>query len=124
MKPISKDLRSRVINYLESDCNYGAASRKFEVSESSVRRWYLKYKKTGSYEAIPYPGKKARLTKLEFVNYVLAHSNSTLAQIGSYFNMTARSAHYYMRKFGLSYKKKSRATWKQRNIKEKNIENR
>lgn len=124
MKPISKDLRSRVINYLENNCNYASASRKFEVSESSARRWYLRYKKTGSYDAIPYPGKKGRLTEFEFVNYVLAHPNSTLAQIGLYFKMTARSAHYYMKKFGLTYKKKSLATWKQKNLTEKNIETR
>jgi transposase len=121
MKPISKDLRNRVINHLEKGNSYVSASIKFEVSQSSARIWHRRYKQTGSFEAKPYPGKKPRLTELEFVHYVNNHSNSTLAQIGANFNMTARSAHYYMKKFGFSYKKKSRATWKQNQSSERNI---
>lgn len=113
MRPISKDLRSRVIIYIESGNSYASASRKFEVSESSIRIWHRRYKETGSYAAKPYPGKKPRLTESEFTDYVTNHPNSTLAQIGSHFKMTARSAHYYMKKFNFAYKKKSLATWRQ-----------
>lgn len=112
MRAISKDLRSRVITYIEKGNSYASASRKFEVSDSSARLWYSRYKETGSYESKPNPGRKPRLTESEYTNYVTNHPNSTLAQIGGYFKMTARSAHYYMRKFGFSYKKKSPATWK------------
>jgi transposase len=114
MRPISRDLRRRVITYIESGNSCGSASRKFEVSEISIRIWHRRYKETGSYSAKPYPGKKPRLTESEFINYVTNHPNSTLAQIGSHFKMTARSAHYYMKKFNFAYKKKSPATWKQR----------
>lgn len=112
MRPISKDLRKRVIKYLDRNCNYAAAARKFEISEASARRWYLRYKETGSYAARPYPGKKPRLTEAEFTKYVNSHPGATLKQIGAYFKMTARSAHYYMKKFKFNYKKKSLAIWK------------
>ena len=113
MIPISKDLRIRVIKYLEKDCNYAAASRKFDVSESSVRRWHRKYISTGSVLPKPFPGKKPRLQGSEFKHYVDNHPGSTLAQIGNHFKMTARGAHYYMKKFGYSFKKKRPDTWKQ-----------
>jgi transposase len=43
MKPISKDLRNRVINHLEKGNSYVSASIKFEVSQSSARIWHRRY---------------------------------------------------------------------------------
>ena len=120
-RPISEDLRRRVIEYINSGKDYRSASKKFEVSYSSVNRWYRRYKETGNYEAIPYPGKKAKLSNIEFIEYVDSHQNSTLAQIGSHFGISAKSVHYYMKKCNYSYKKKSLAMWKQKNRKEENI---
>ena len=120
-RPISKDLRRRVIEYINTGKDYGSAARKYEVSYSSVHRWYRRYKETGSYQAIPYPGKKAKLSITEFMEYVNSYPNSTLAQIGSHFSISAKSAHYYMKKCNYSYKKKSLAIWKQRHHKEENI---
>ena len=81
MRSISKDLRKRVIEYIELGNSCASSSRKFEVSESSAQRWYKRYKETGSYAPKLYPGKKPRLTETEFSNYVKNHPNSTLAQI-------------------------------------------
>lgn len=61
------------------------------------------------------------LSNCEFMEYVHSHSNSTLAQIGMHFGISAKSAHYYMKKCNYSYKKKSLAIWKQRQHKEENI---
>lgn len=117
-RPISVDLRERVIEYIKSGKSYLSASKKFEVSYSSVHRWYSRYIKTGSYKAIPYPGKKAMLSNDEFIAYVDTRPNATLAQIGAHFGISAKSAHYYMKKCNYSYKKKSLVTWKQRNMRE------
>jgi len=118
--PISKDIRKRVINYIKKGNNCGSSARKFEISESSARRWYSRYLETGNCNPKPYPGKKPMLTNDEFISYVKHHPNSTLAQIGSHFGMSAKSAHSYMKKCKYSYKKKRLVTWKQKNIKEKN----
>lgn len=120
-RPISEDLRRRVINHINSGKDYRSAAKKYEVSYSSVHRWYRRYKETGSYKAISYPGKKPKLSNFEFMEYVNYHPNSTLAQIGSHFGISAKSAHYYMKKCNYSYKKKSLAIWKQRHHKEENI---
>jgi transposase len=120
-RPLSEDLRERVIAYIETGKNCANAARKFEISYSSAHRWYSKYIKTGSCKARPYPGKKPMLSNEEFSLYVKSHPNSTLAQIGSHFGMSAKSAHYYMKKCKFSYKKKSPATWKQMSIQEEDI---
>lgn len=118
MRPINEEIRTRVIKSIEKGNSYVSAARQFEVSTSAVRRWYLRYKETGSYAPKPFPGKKARINRTEFINYVNSNPNATLAQIGVYFKMTARSIHYYMQKFGFSYKKKSQAIWKQKKSRE------
>jgi len=123
-RPLSEDLRRRVVEYVSKGENYAIAAKKFEVSYSSVHRWYNEYKKTGGYKPKPYPGKKAMLSNNEFINYVSSHPNATLLQIGSHFCMSAKSAHYYMKKCQFSYKKKSPATWKQRNFSEMDINKR
>lgn len=121
VRALSEDLRKRVIEYIERGNNYATTSRKFEVPYTTVHRWYSRYQKTGSYKAKPNLGKKAMLSNEEFISYVSKHPNATLAQIGSYFGMSAKSAHYYMKKCKYSYKKKSQAMWKQSQNKEGDI---
>lgn len=106
-RPISEDLRRRVIEYIELGNNRHKASRKYEVSYSAVTRWYKRYKENGSYKATPYPGKKAKVSYAEFINHVNKHPNATLSQLGIKFGISAKSVHYYMKKFGYSYKKRA-----------------
>ena len=120
-KAYSIDLRKRVINYIEHGNSYASTSRRYEVSRETTRKWYIRWKTEGHCNLKPRPGKKSNIIRSEFENYVKAHPGATLAQIGSHFNMTGRSAFYYMQKFGFSYKKKRLATWKQSQDKEKDI---
>ena len=114
-RPYSIDLRKRAVNYIKQGNSYASASRRYEVSHETVRKWYIRYKTEGHYNQ-----KEKQHNPTEFEHYVNSHPSATLAQIGSHFGMTGRSAHYYMKKFGFSYKKKSHATWKQRNANENN----
>ena len=119
-KPYSLDLRKRAVKYIEQGSSYLSASRRYEISHETVRKWYIRYKAEGHYNQRPRKGKKSSIVQSEFEHYVNSHPSATLAQIGSHFGMTGRSAHYYMKKFGFSYKKKSLATWKQRTANENN----
>ena len=56
-------------------------------------RWYKRYKETGNYKAITYPGKQAKISNEEFTKYVALHSGATLAQIGKHFGISAKVAH-------------------------------
>ena len=120
-KAYSIDLRKRVIEYIEEGNNYISASNRYKISRETVRKWYIRYKTEGHYNEKVRKGKKSRIIRLEFENYVKTHSGATLAQIGSHFEMTGRSVHYYMQKFSFAYKKKSLAMWKQRLSKEEVI---
>ena len=120
-KAYSSDLRKRVISYIEQGNSYASTSRRYEVSRETTRKWHIRWKTEGHCDLKARPGKKSRIIRSEFEEYVKSHPGATLAQIGSRFNMTGRSAFYYMRKFGFSYKKKRLATWKQNLDKEKDI---
>lgn len=120
-KAYSIDLRKRVIEYIEEGNNYISASNRYKISRETVRKWYIRYKTEGHYNEKPRKGKKSRIIRSEFENYVKTHSGATLAQIGSHFKMTGRSVHYYMQKFSFAYKKKSLAMWKQKQSKEEVI---
>lgn len=121
-KAYSIDLRERVIKYIEEGNSYTASGKLYEVSRETARKWYIRWKEEGNCNQKPRPGKKGKIVRSEFENYVRSHPGATLWQIGKHFKMTARSAFYYMRKYGYSYKKKSLVTWKQRKQSEENIE--
>lgn len=121
-KAYSIDLRKRVIKYIEKGNSYTSSGEVYEISRETARKWYIRWKEEGHCNQKPRPGKKGRILRREFENYLNSYPGSTLAQIGENFKMTARSAFYYMRKFGYSYKKKSPVTWKQRRKSEEVIE--
>lgn len=120
-KAYSIELRERVIEYIEEGNNYISASNRYKISRETVRKWYIRYKTEGHYNERPRKGKKSRIIRSEFENYVKTHSGATLAQIGAHFKMTGRSIHYYMQKFSFAYEKKSLAMWKQKLSKEEVI---
>ena len=119
-RPYSKDLRERVVSYIDSGNSYSSSSRIYKISVNTAKNWYKRYKTKGHINPIKRPGAKPRLTQEEFETYVNANSNQTLKMIGAHFGMTARSAHYYMKKFGYSYKKKAKDTWSQKQKKDVN----
>jgi transposase len=120
-KAYSIDLRKRVIGYIEEGNNYISASNRYNVSRETARKWHIRYKTEGHYNEKARKGKKSRIIRSEFEHYIKSHSKATLSQIGSHFKITARTVHYYMKKFNFAYKKKSLAMWKQKQIKEEPI---
>ena len=43
-KTYSLDLRKRAVKYIEQGNSYVSASRRYEVSHETVRKWYIRYK--------------------------------------------------------------------------------
>ena len=82
---------------------------------------HKRYLELGHVKALPYIGKRPRISNEAFGNYVKHHPDQTLKEIGHHFEMTAVGALYYMRKCGIKYKKKSRDTKKLVQKKGKNI---
>jgi transposase len=56
MKPISDDLRTRIVNvYEETELSYSKVAARFQVSESSVRRFVKQWREKGTVTPQP-PG--------------------------------------------------------------------
>ena len=121
-KAYSIDLRERVIKYIEQGNSYAKASSVYEISREAVRKWHKRWKAEGHCNVKARPGKKSRIVRCEFEDYVTSHPGATLGQIGKRFGIKAQTVHYYMKKFNYNYKKKSLAIWKQKKNKEINID--
>lgn len=112
-KAYSEDLRKRVVEAADQGMSYRAVAKKFDIAANTVNNWHTRYQKEGHYKEKPRLGKKPRLTRAEFEDYVDNNPDQTLKEIGRHFGMTGRSARYYMDKFAYKYKKKSRGIMRQ-----------
>ena len=116
----SKDLRKKVIKYIESGNSCNSASIKFEIAVNTARNWYKRYKTEGHYLSRKVGGKKGRITREDVISYMELNPNFTLLAMGKHFNMSTVGAHYWLKKLGYSYNKKSSPMWKQMRKKEEN----
>ena len=107
-----QDLRDKVIAFLEQGNKAPLASQIFGLAANTVRNWYKRYKEEGHCSARRNKGKPPRVERSNFLKYIEENNGCTLLDISSHFNMTSSGAGYYMKKFGLRYKKKSRVTKK------------
>ena len=117
-KAYSKDLRTRVIGYIEEGNTQLAASKLFHVSKSAVNRWWTRYIKEGSLETKPKLGSKGKVNQQDLENYVQAHPNKKLSEIGEAFKVSGVAIWKGLKKLGFSYKKKRSPMWKQMKKKE------
>jgi len=62
MKPLSMDLRRRIIRALEKEPSSLIVAARFEVSASAVRKLRLRVQRTGSIEPDPIPGRERLVT--------------------------------------------------------------
>ncbi len=108
----SQDFRKKVMSYVNRGNSCNSAAIKFEISSNCVRNWYKRYKLEGHYLAKKVGGKKARLNPEEIASYIKTHPDFILSEMGKYFNMSAAGAHYWLKKLGYSYKKKTFPIWK------------
>jgi len=70
MKPISDDLRTRIVNvYEETQLSYPKVAARFQVSESSVRRFVKQWREQGT--ITPQPQGGGHLSKLDDADVAL-----------------------------------------------------
>ena len=72
MKPLSADLRERVVRLVESGASRHEAAATFEVSVSSAIRWCQRWRLMGSVAALPMGGDHGSRIKGEDATWVLA----------------------------------------------------
>jgi transposase len=110
--PYSEDLRLRVIKYLEKGNGYREGSRLFELSISTIGRWYRRYKEEGHCKARTRPGARRKIDLAELEYYVKSNPDITLKAVGIKFGLSAWTIQYWLKELGYSYKKKPSPTWK------------
>ena len=121
--PYNKDLREKVIKYLESGNSQSTATVLFKLNPSTISRWWLRYKREGHYEARVRIGKKPRVNEKELQKYMELNPSFKASDMGKYFGMSGAGAIYWLKKLGYSYKKKPLPTWKQKKKDDRNIRN-
>jgi transposase len=87
MKPISNDLRRRIIEAIQAnEESQPEIAERFSVSLSMLEKLWHRFRTTGSYETKPQAGGRARLLKAEEVYIraeVAAQPDITLAELSS-----------------------------------------
>lgn len=109
----SLDLRERVINHIKLGNDQLKTSRIFNVSKSSVNRWWIRYQKEGVFAPKPRLGSKGKIDPKKLRLYVETNEDKTLAEMGAVFNASICSIYRRLKKLGFSYKKKTSPMWSQ-----------
>lgn len=120
MRAYSLDLRKKVLAYLAKGHRVKDAINTFGVSRAVIHRW-VRRAKAGNLEATPNTKRAPKkIDPLKLKEYVTRHPESTLKEIGSYFNASDVAALNRMREIGYSHKKKAFYT---KNVKKKTGQN-
>lgn len=61
MEPYSADLRERLLRAIDAGLSRAEAARLFGVGISSIKRWRVQQRQTGSVAALPRPGRHRRI---------------------------------------------------------------
>jgi len=111
MKPISNDKRRNIIDAKERGELVENIIKWFGVGSATINRIWRKYKQTGSYEPIPYAGRKSGFTKeIDDKIYKLVSKRPDITQeeiideLSLYVTQSGMSRH--MKKLGLTLKKR------------------
>ncbi len=91
MKSYSIDLRSRVIESIETGNSLRRASKIFKVSKSAISRWWNRYKEEGIISPKPKLGSKGKISLDILKEFVELNPDKTLAEIGKNFGVSACS---------------------------------
>jgi transposase len=112
-RPLSNDLRERIIEAVEGGMSCNAAAEVYDVAISTVVKLVQRWKSTGSYEAKPmggYRGHKLSDHKELVMKLVESQPDATLAELGEQLKAnkikTSRMGIFrFLKHLDLSYKK-------------------
>jgi transposase len=119
--PYSEDLRLRVIKYLAKGNGYKEGSKLFELSISTIGRWYRRYKQEGHCQAKVRVGAQRKINLEALECYVNTNPDMKLKEAAIVFRVSTWTIHYWLKEIGFSYKKKRSPMWKQTKKNESNI---
>lgn len=110
--PYSKDLRQKVIEYINKGKSQQEASEAFGLHRNTVNRWRVRHKKEGHYEARPRMGREGKIDYQALEGFVIDNPDMKLLDIGNKFKISAFHTGRILKKLGFSYKKKPSPMWR------------
>jgi transposase len=112
-KPLSEDLRSRVVEAVETGASRRDAADRFSISPSSAIKWMQRWEATGSVSALPSGGSRSPLDDHGDVllGLIAAQPDLTLEEVVERLSAqgikTSRTATWrFFNRKGISFKKK------------------
>lgn len=75
--PLSTDLRKRLISAVDGGMSCRSAARQFGVAPSTAIKWVDRWRRTGSYEALPQGGDRHSWRIEQYADEVLAQIEAT-----------------------------------------------
>jgi len=111
MKPVGENIRSNIIAAKQRGEKGQTIAKWLNISLSAVNVIWKRYKETGSYLAIPYPGKKSKISKdkeLEIMETIKENPDLTLDELIEKLSLplTISGLWRKLKKIGYSYKKR------------------
>ena len=116
-----KTTKNKILAYATAH-NISAASVKFELSRSTIQKWFKE-----SQPNYVKAERKPFFHKLDpqlLESYVLEHPHLTCFQYGEYFGVSAVAIFNALRKLGFSFKKRNFSTKNEMKLNEQNIKKR
>jgi transposase len=113
-KPLSKDLRERIVEAVEAGQSRRAAAERFAVSSSSAIKWMQRWQATGSVAALPSGGSRSPLDGhgVVLLGLIAAEPDLTLDEVverlsGRGITASRTAVWRFFNRQGISFKKKS-----------------
>jgi len=104
----SKDLRMKVIRFLDQGGSMREAQRAFNISLATVNRWRQKFRRTGGVAVAPRRSGFRKLDPDKLRAYVGAHPDAYLTEIGDAFGCSGPAVMKAFRRLGITRGKKPR----------------
>lgn len=112
-KPLSEDLRSRVVEAVETGASRRDAAGRFSISPSAAIKWMQRWEATGSVAALPSGGSRSPLDDhgAVLLGLIAAQPDLTLDEVVERLSAqgikTSRTATWrFFNRKGISFKKK------------------
>ena len=111
MKPISNEMRSSIIMAKQRQETVEQIKKWLNISDSTISRIWNRFKKTGSYEAIPYAGRKSDIPPEkddEIRAKIMERPDITADELIAELSLSLTQSGLYRRlaKMGLTFKKR------------------
>lgn len=108
-KAYSIDLRNKVILFIASGSSKREASRVFNIGEDTIYRW-LRRAKNGNLAPKKREDFPRKMDPEQLLNYVCQHPDHTLVEIGGSLGVAYQTASKWLRRLGITRKKRPHFT--------------